>query len=700
MDKINSEQKNLLCVSINDKSFEKCKLIAEKCDFVELRQDLCHLESTELQQIIKAHPNMIFTCRHSKNDNTEREALEFTRIAIESGTKFVDVDINSGIEYINQVKEIKTSSVSNTKLIISSHDFYKTPENDELYSIYNRCIEYGADIAKIITTAQNTADAVRGLRLLSKELPLKKSKYKTIPIVTFAMGKAGKFTRLMCLKLGAPWTYVSYGAGNETAPGQYSYSEMCHLLSENSYPYKFSPKRFTKKDASRVVEISIPCSKSVSQRAILAACLSKGTSVLNNYSECNDSAAALRIIQKLGCETKLSGRTLTITSPGVEDLNDIDSINVSESGTLARVMLVISTFLNKNHSVVIDGEGSLLNRNLEESIKALRVAGVDAESVNNTLPIKVNGHISKKNIVFSGAKSSQIVTGFLMTLPLLNQDTELVITNPTSVPYLNLTCDVLSKFGINIQQEIVYRESEDIAESDVIEKIYYTIKGGQCYKSVDMFLESDWSSAAFFAVAGAISPNSPDVILKDMNMNSAQADMAIVKALRDARAKVKIVSKTDDDANNVALPHKNERVDIRISHGRFSSSYLCIMSVDSPDLFPILSVLLCFNEGGTIGGISRLYAKESNRAEAIFSELTKLGADVDLDDIHDSMEVQGDIKSKSSRIHGSYISAHNDHRMAMSLIVASMFADGDIYLDDISCINKSFPDFLDEIQKF
>ena len=170
---------------------------------------------------------------------------------------------------------------------------------------------------KIVTTAWNISDAARTMRLYDLQadgaLFEGAAAAERPQLVAFSMGEAGKFTRLLCLKLGAPYTYVSAGASNATASGQYTREEMERLLSAENYPFEgFREFRRT--------TVAVPCSKSVAQRAVLAAALAAGESRLANYAPCNDIVGAVEVIRGMGCRIASDGTTLHIEGVGAERL--------------------------------------------------------------------------------------------------------------------------------------------------------------------------------------------------------------------------------------------------------------------------------------------------------------------------------------------------------------------------------------------
>lgn len=687
----------MICISIREQNFEKCKEILagnQRCGRLsELRGDLCGFSTSQVEELASLNPNLIITCRSSRagGSKTEKEALELITAAIRHGAKYADIEIEASQDHLEY---IKAYAVANScKLIISYHNFTGTPSLDELFQIRTLCERKGAAVVKIVTTAHTTEDAMRVLSLYNFH-----KDGHTVPLIAFAMGEAGRFTRLSCLSLGSPFTYCSID-GAETAPGQYSADEAEQILNPASYPYLFNPQLPNK--SATPAGIRIPCSKSISQRAIIAAALSNGTTTLLNYTPCNDSEAAISAITALGCRVERineddkaygeSAKTLKIFSPGAFSLckgtegNNIE-LNIGESGLLTRLLMPLSAIIARSTGkrVTLNGRGSILNRDLSESVSILKSCGIKysntvSNSKKTTLPITIeSGFFSAaavnmdnavcnagapNKIVINGACSSQTISGILMALPLQKGNIVVHVENPASVPYLDLTVEVLKKFSV-----VCKKTTKD-------KDIEFAIAGNQEYTPCEYRLAADWSSAAYFKVLQTLGAN---INIAGISFGSNQADEAIANVCN-------ICSRRTNDTR-------------QLSHFNFDAT-------DCPDLFPVLSVLALFCNGtSTIKGVHRLAEKESNRAESICSELLKTGVKIYIE--NDSLIIEGDSKrlnkegwdTKRLACTPLLFDTHNDHRIAMSLIVLSCKLPVPVRLNNIKCIEKSFPRFIDLIK--
>ena len=687
----------MICISIREQNFEKCKEILagnQRCGRLsELRGDLCGFSTSQVEELASLNPNLIITCRSNRagGSKTEKEALELITAAIRHGAKYADIEIEASQDHLEY---IKAYAVANScKLIISYHNFTGTPSLDELFQIRTLCERKGAAVVKIVTTAHTTEDAMRVLSLYNFH-----KDGHTVPLIAFAMGEAGRFTRLSCLSLGSPFTYCSID-GAETAPGQYSADEAEQILNPASYPYLFNPQLPNK--SATPAGIRIPCSKSISQRAIIAAALSNGTTTLLNYTPCNDSEAAISAITALGCRVERineddktygeSAETLKIFSPGAFSLckgtegNNIE-LNIGESGLLTRLLMPLSAIIARSTGkrVTLNGRGSILNRDLSESVSILKSCGIKysntvSNSKKTTLPITIeSGFFSAaavnmdnavcnagapNKIVINGASSSQTISGILMALPLQKGNIVVHVENPASVPYLDLTVEVLKKFSV-----VCKKTTKD-------KDIEFAIAGNQEYTPCEYRLAADWSSAAYFKVLQTLGAN---INIAGISFGSNQADEAIANVCN-------ICSRRTNDTR-------------QLSHFNFDAT-------DCPDLFPVLSVLALFCNGtSTIKGVHRLAEKESNRAESICSELLKTGVKIYIE--NDSLIIEGDSKrlnkegwdTKRLACTPLLFDTHNDHRIAMSLIVLSCKLPVPVRLNNIKCIEKSFPRFIDLIK--
>lgn len=267
--------------------------------------------------------------------------------------------------------------------------------------------------------------------------------------------------------------------------------------------------------------------------------------------------------------------------------------------------------------------------------------------------IDVRGKLESGVFTLRGDVSSQFVSGLMLALPRLAGDSLIELSSPLeSRSYVLLTMQALSAFGVKITK----------TEKDGLEA--YEIPGGQTFCPARVKAEGDYSHAAFWLVAGALGGGAK---LLGLDKNSSQGDAAIVGILRRMNADIEW-----EGGELTVRPSKLKGTDVDISQ--------------TPDIFPVLAVAACAAEGGTrLFGGARLRVKESDRLAAMATELAKLGANVS--ETADTLCIRG------GRLRGGDVSAHADHRIAMSLAVAASICDGQVRIDDAGCVRKSAPDF-------
>lgn len=694
----------MICVSIQEPSFERCKemmlsLAAKGADRIaELRADLCRFTPEQVSLLVAANPHTIVTSR-VESDNP---SLSFNRLcaAIEAGAEYIDTELEYPDDLQLQLRNRARSA--GTKLIVSWHNFSATPPLKQLLEVYRSCAEKGADVVKIVTTANSLIDATRTMRLYRSVARLPRKRIQRPPLAAFAMGSAGKFTRYLSLKIGSPLSYTYPDGAITTAPGQYSESQLAALLepgktelpsllrapgaSTTAAPEESTataPEESTATAPQRERRsIYIPCSKSHAQRAIIAAIYSRGKSILENFQPCNDSAAALEVARQLGCRVEESNMQVTIESPGAEaiknSLGERVTLHPGESGLLTRLLIPMACYFayGQKRTVEISAEGSLLTRDITATVEAVENAGFNCIARREEgksglfMPCAISGREAElpEEIIIDGRTSSQIISGFLMALPLFKRAVGINSFSVASMPYILLTESVLEEFGIKVNS-LPEREG-----------FRWQFSGREEYKAKEVMLQSDWSSAAYFLVAEAIRQSLKIGIAKggelsfpNLKRETKQADEAILSILESCGCRV-------------------ERKEMRIWAPPALKPFRAD-ATNSPDLFPILAVLASFCEGrSSIKGVGRLAAKESNRAESIFSELSAIGANIQIQG--DSMLIEG------AALSGGEIRSYNDHRIAMSAAIAALFIENPVYINEIKCINKSFPTFFEVLKEY
>jgi 3-phosphoshikimate 1-carboxyvinyltransferase len=434
-------------------------------------------------------------------------------------------------------------------------------------------------------------------------------------------------------------------------------------------------------------EIWAPASKSSMQRAVAAALLRAGETIIRHPGHSNDDKAALGVIRDLGAEVTTpedgSVRVLSRgvragawtepmagTGKGVAGTAPLE-VNCGESGLGLRMFAPIIAL--SGHPIRVVGQGSLLTRPMDFFDEIFPRLGIRVVSNNGRLPLEIQGPLQPRSIDIDGSLSSQFLTGLLMAFSAAGaKDVTIRVHNLKSKPYIDLTLQVMKHFG----REVENRNYEN----------FYFAGGGvedELPGSLEYTVEGDWSGGAFLLVAGAIAG---PITVHGLDILSAQADKAIVQALRDCGASIEI----GEDK-------------IVIGPGRLKAFHFD--ATDCPDLFPPLTALAAHCEGTTvIGGVSRLAHKESNRGLTLQEEFGKMGISIDL--VGDKMLIRGggrmtgvgDAKVGGG-VNGATVHSRHDHRIAMACAIGALRATGPLTIGEAEAIDKSYPDFYRHLQQ-
>ena len=409
-------------------------------------------------------------------------------------------------------------------------------------------------------------------------------------------------------------------------------------------------------------KIEIPPSKSYSHRAVIAAALSESEkkSTIDNLKFSVDITTTTDIMENWGAKIKRFESALEIVGNDGKVVPKDKYVQCNESGSTIRFLIPVG--ITSTNELIFDGKGKLVDRPLDSYYKIFEEQGLKYKTTGGKLPLMVNGKLKAGNYEIDGNISSQFITGLLYALPLLDGDSKLIINkNLESKGYIDLTLEILELAGIEIKNND-YKSFE--------------IKGNQSYKPFDYTVEGDYSQVAFWIVAGIISANRDnEVKCLHVNKNSLQGDREIIEIVTRMGANLEIFNDYV-----IVKPSKTKGTVIDISQ--------------CPDIAPILTVLAALSEGETriING-ERLRIKESDRITSIKTELNKLGANVA--EKGDSLIIQG-VQGFTG---GVTVSAWNDHRIAMSLAVASSRCEKEIVLEEAESVRKSYPHFWDDFVK-
>jgi 3-phosphoshikimate 1-carboxyvinyltransferase len=394
--------------------------------------------------------------------------------------------------------------------------------------------------------------------------------------------------------------------------------------------------------------VKAPPSKSVTHRALICSALAPGESKLMFPLVSEDTEATKRVLSLLGSKISEKNNTWYVEGGNLQTPTEV--LYCSESGTTLRFSTAICSLVEGECKLT--GGASLSQRPIEPLLRGLRQLGVPCYSNKGFPPVVVKGtgKIKSGNISIRGDISSQFVSALLLVTPMGNGTTMIDLTTPLeSKPYVSLTIDIQRRFGIGIEH------SDDMRTFEIDQ---------QEFSTTDIIIEGDWSSAAYILAAGALGGR---VTVSNLNLESRQADRAIMEILREMG--VKVVK-----GNGSISVRKSELEAIKWDLS------------DAPDLFPIVSTLCSAANGESLlKGLGRLRFKESDRIHAMVDGLGKMG--IKLKQEKNWMKIEG------GKPMGNIINPYKDHRIAMALGTLGLIADGKTTILDADCVSKSYPRF-------
>ncbi|MCY6485007.1 3-phosphoshikimate 1-carboxyvinyltransferase [Clostridium aestuarii] len=408
--------------------------------------------------------------------------------------------------------------------------------------------------------------------------------------------------------------------------------------------------------------VKIPPSKSLAHRAVICAGLAEGESIIDNIVFSDDITATTNAMKNLGVIVnrqnlmeidKNEDNRETLKVKGRKDLKLLkDSIDCIESGSTLRFLIPIA--LLTEEEVTFKGRGKLVSRPLDIYYEIFQKQDIRYKNNNGELPLKAKGKLKPDVFELKGNVSSQFISGLLFVLPLLDNDSKIIMTTELeSKGYVDLTIDMLYKFGVEI-------ENKDYKQ--------FYIKGNQKYENRNYRVEGDFSQAAFWIVAGILGSN---IKCEDLSIDSLQGDKAILDIVKKMGANISIT---------------DEHIEVKNS----KTKGIVIDASECPDIIPVLTVLAAVSEGTTkVINAERLRIKECDRLKAIAEELNKIGADVK--ELEDSLIIKG-----KESLRGGTVDSWNDHRIAMAMAVASVKCKEPLTITNSNAVKKSYPQFWND----
>jgi len=399
--------------------------------------------------------------------------------------------------------------------------------------------------------------------------------------------------------------------------------------------------------------VTAPSSKSMTHRMTILGALAEGRTSMRRPLVCDDTLETLNAVKMLGAKVKSSKDEWIVEGGSLEAPGE--AIHCGESGTTIRLMTAVCALADG--CVTLTAAPSLSRRPMGPLLDALSSLGVDVHGDAGYPPITVcgKGGISGGETMLPGHVSSQFVSALLLVSPMTMSPLTIRVTTPLqSWPYVKMTMDAMESFGVK-------------ASASPGRDTFTAPKGK--YRASKVNVEGDWSSASYFLAAGAVGG---EVTVENLDTKSSQADTAILDILSRMGAELTV------RGNEVTCSLSQ----LKAVKADFS---------DYPDLFPMVSALCSVAEGTSVlTGLERLRLKESDRVAAMTEGLRSMGAEVVEDGI--SVRITG------GTVRGAELNPYNDHRIAMSLGVLALAAEGDTVIFDAGCVTKSYPGFWDHLE--
>lgn len=397
--------------------------------------------------------------------------------------------------------------------------------------------------------------------------------------------------------------------------------------------------------------LAVPPSKSHTIRALLVGTLAQGVSRIQRPLLSGDGASALGVARAMGATVVVEQNTVQVSGVALPKQGELLHCDCGNSGTSMRLFSAVAALSGR--PCRFDGDNSLRTRKMASLLQALEQLGAryTIESSAGDVPFTIQGPIQGGTARVSGI-TSQFLSALLLSAPLAPHDTTLVVENLQERPYAELTLWWLDKLGIE------YRVSDDFTT--------FFIRGGQRYRAQQLLIPSDFSSATFGAVAGALCGGA--VALTGLDFSDPQGDKAIFNYL--------------------------QRMGAAVVHGepgvRVSAAGLTGCTIDmnaTPDAVPAFAVV-----GTAAAGVTRLTnvpqarIKETDRLAVMCAELTKMGARI-------SEEPDGLVIERSA-LRGTLVNGHHDHRVVMALALAGMIAQGETVIETAEAAEVTYADFV------
>jgi 3-phosphoshikimate 1-carboxyvinyltransferase len=406
-------------------------------------------------------------------------------------------------------------------------------------------------------------------------------------------------------------------------------------------------------------ELQVPGSKSYTQRALVIASLAEGKSILRNTLVSEDTQVLAESLRRLGAGIVTSDRDMIVTGTGGRIQNPGMELYLGNNGTAMRFLVSVAAL--GSGDITLTGDPRLCERPLQPLLEGIRSLGVSStcRHTGGFPPVTVHGGTLRGGrVIFRDIESSQYVSSILIAAPYAAGDVEVEIHgSAVSRPYVEMTRAVMKTFGVPVEKH---------------DENHFSIKSAHRYRGCRYLVEGDLSSASYFFLAAALSGGT--VRVTNTNFWTHQGDVRFLRYLKELGCGVAATDRW-----------------IEVSGGRLIAGDFTASMEDLPDMVPTLAVLAALRPGRTIiRNVAHLRIKESNRLEALVTELAKTG--IRAEETGDGLVITGGTPR------GAEIETYNDHRIAMSFAVLGLCVPG-MRIRNPDCVGKSFPGFWEEMGK-
>ena len=410
-------------------------------------------------------------------------------------------------------------------------------------------------------------------------------------------------------------------------------------------------------DAPPDAVVTLPGSKSITNRALVCAALATGTSRLSGILLADDTHAMLDGLRALGAGIDVvDGPDAVVRGTGGDLREGPVTVDARLSGTTSRFLMAVAGLATG--PVTVDGGAPLRERPMADGFAALATAGVGVEGSEGHLPVTLRGGMDwSGRLEVAGDVSSQFLSGLLLAAPVLRSGLELTVSGELqSGPYVTMTVEVMRAFGAEVEVDADLRR-------------FAVAPTG--YAATDYVIEPDASAASYFFAAAAVCGGR--VRVDGLGRSSLQGDVRFVDVLARMGAEVEI----GESSIEVTGPEQLEGVEVDMA--------------EISDTAQTLGAIAPFAEGPTtVSGIGFIRAKETDRIAAVVTELDRLG--VSAEELPDGFRVQpGPVLS-------GVVQTYDDHRMAMSFAVCGLRVPG-VVIADPDVVTKTFPDFFERLDQ-